>query len=455
MFSKLKGKLIYINFILLILFFIIIGVSNSPKVLALSNAYENLKIFSEVLSLVQKNYVTEVNTEELIQGSIKGMLRELDPHTSYMPKESYKEMQVETEGKFGGLGIEITIKDDILTIVSPIEGTPAFKVGLKAGDKIMKVDGEFTKKMTLIDAVKKLRGEPGTDVTITIVRKKLHAPLDFTITRAIIKLKSIRTKNIDRDISYIRIRSFTKSTDRELDKALEKAEKEHGGIKGLILDLRNNPGGLLNQAVEVTERFLEKGKLVVYTKGRLKEQDMRFITDGTHSHMNFPMVILVNAGSASASEIVAGALQDLKRALVVGIQTFGKGSVQTIIPLSDGSGLRLTTARYYTPSGKIIQENGITPDLIIENEPVLLGKDKKDKKDEKDIPRFNAIREKDLDQHLEGTSDKDNANHSENDKDSKKDELEEIDPRDTQLQRAVGLLKGVALFEKRLSSQSE
>ncbi|MBI5185863.1 MAG: S41 family peptidase [Nitrospinae bacterium] len=446
--SKIKGKLVYINLLILLAASLFLGFSGSSKVMAVGAAYESLKNFSEVLSLVQKNYVTEVNTDTLIQGAINGMLRELDPHTSYMPREAYKEMQVETEGKFGGLGIEISIKDDLLTVVSPIEDTPAYNAGIKAGDKILKVDGQSTKDMSLIEAVKKLRGEPGSNVTITVIREDFQAPKDFTITRAIIQIKSVKTKKIDPDVAYIRIRSFTKTTNSELDEALASAAKQKGGIKGLILDLRNNPGGLLNQAVEVSERFLEKGKLVVYTKGRIKEQDMRFVSEGANARTDFPMVILVNAGSASASEIVAGALQDLQRALVVGTQTFGKGSVQTIIPLSDGAGLRLTTARYYTPSGTIIQEKGITPDIVIENilEPA------KTEKEEKEDTKFKAIREKDLDQHLKGEAAKEKADKTEQEKSVTGESLEAIDSRDVQLQRAVGLLKGVAIFKDKLFS---
>ncbi len=446
MISRLKGKLLYLNLTLLLGLVLVFGLSHSPTVHALTYTYENLKIFSEVLSLVQKNYVTEVDNDKLIEGAIKGMLKELDPHTSYMPRDAYREMQVETEGKFGGLGIEITLKDDILTVVSPIEDTPAFKAGIKAGDKIIKVDGETTKDMNLMEAVKKLRGKPGTKVTITVLRKGLQAPKDFTITRAVIKMQSVKTKRIDPDIGYIRIRSFTKTTDKELDTALEKIEKEMNGIRGLVLDLRYNPGGLLNQAVEVTERFLERGKLVVYTKGRLEDQDMRFVTSGDHSHTDFPMVILVNAGSASASEIVAGALQDLKRAMVIGTQTFGKGSVQTIVPLSDGSGLRLTTARYYTPSGKIIQENGITPDLVVENEPATA----EDKKEENGAAKHSAIREKDLGQHLKGESENGDPVPAKNGN-GKEDEIKPINPLDIQLQRAVGVIKGVVLYEKKMA----
>jgi carboxyl-terminal processing protease len=327
-------------------------------------AYENLKIFTEVLSHVESNYVEEPDPEKLIHGAIRGMLRTLDPHSSFMPPDVYREMQVETEGRFGGLGIEITIRDDILTVVAPIEGTPAFRAGVQAGDQIVKIEGESTKDITLIDAVKKLRGPEGSAVTISLFRKGFAEPKDFTLTRAVIQIKSVRWKKLPDDIGYVRLRSFQKSTTDELEEALHDLEEQN--IRALVLDLRNNPGGLLEQAIAVSDEFLEGGKLIVYTKGRLAGQNMKGYSKNDRAHLDYPMVILVNGGSASASEIVAGALQDLGRATVIGTQSFGKGSVQTIIPLSDGSGLRLTTAKYYTPSGREINGKGIAPDIIIE-----------------------------------------------------------------------------------------
>ena len=329
-----------------------------------NETYENLKVFTEVLSYVEANYVEEVDPNKLVQGAIRGMLRTLDPHSSFMPPEVYREMQIETEGRFGGLGIEITIRDDILTVVSPIEGTPAFRAGIEPGDQIVKVDGESTKDMSLVDAVKKLRGPEGSAVTISILRKDFAEPKDFTLSRAVIQIKSVRWKKLPDDIGYIKLRSFQKTTADELADALQDLEEQH--VRALVLDLRNNPGGLLEQAITVSDEFLEPGKLIVYTKGRLAGQNMKGFSKSERAHITQFMVILINEGSASASEIVAGALQDLGRATVMGTQSFGKGSVQTIIPLSDGSGLRLTTAKYFTPKGREIQGKGITPDVVVE-----------------------------------------------------------------------------------------
>jgi len=326
--------------------------------------YENLKVFTEALSYVESNYVEEVEPDKVIQGAIKGMLKTLDPHSSYMPPDVYREMQVETEGRFGGLGIEITMRDDVLTVVSPIEGTPAFRAGIQPGDQIIKVDGESTKEMSLVDAVKKLRGPEGSAVTISIFRQGFTEPKDFTISRAVIQIKSVRWTKLQDDIGYVKLRSFHKTTEEELEEALQDLGEQH--IKMLILDLRNNPGGLLEQAIAVSNVFLEGGKLIVYTKGRLPNQNMKGFSKSDGFHVSYPMAVIINGGSASASEIVAGSLQDLHRATIVGTQSFGKGSVQTIIPLSDGSGLRLTTAKYYTPGGGEINGKGITPDIVIE-----------------------------------------------------------------------------------------
>jgi len=271
---------------------------------------------------------------------------------------------VETSGSFGGLGIEITLRDDVLTVVAPIEGTPAHRAGLHPGDRIVKIDGLVTKDMQLSDAVKRMRGRPGSKVTISIIREGWTEPKDFEIVREQIRVQSVRTHDLGNGIEYIRLRQFQEQTSHDVDAALEKFAKN--GMKALILDLRNNPGGLLTSAVEVTEKFVDDGKLVVYTEGRVRNQNMRFSAHAKKTYANLPMVVLVNQGSASASEIVAGALQDYGRAVVVGTQSFGKGSVQTIIPLSDGSGLRLTTAKYFTPKGRSIHGKGITPDIVVE-----------------------------------------------------------------------------------------
>jgi len=327
--------------------------------------YENLRLFTEVLSIVQSQYVDEVAPKDIIYNAIKGTLRGLDPHSSFLDPEMYREMQVETSGSFGRLGIEITLRDDVLTVVAPIEGTPAYRAGIQPGDRILKIEGLTTKDMQLSDAVKRMRGKPGTKIVITIVREGLGEPRDVEITREQIRVQSVRTQQFDGGIEYIRLRQFQEQTAQDLEGALEKFAK-NGTVQGLVLDLRNNPGGLLTSAVEVTEKFLEPGRLVVYTEGRVRNQNMRFSAHAKRGYSQMPMVILVNQGSASASEIVAGALQDWGRATIVGTQTFGKGSVQTIIPLSDGSGLRLTTAKYFTPKGRSIHGKGITPDVIVE-----------------------------------------------------------------------------------------
>ncbi len=355
-----------------------------------SDAYENLKIFTEVLSYVEANYVEEVEAEKLVHGAIRGMLRSLDPHSSFMPPELYREMQVETEGRFGGLGIEITIRDDVLTVVSPIEGTPAFRAGILSSDKIVKIEGETTKDMSLIDVVRKLRGPEGTSVTISILRKGFAEPKDFSITRAVIQIKSVRWTTLQGDIGYIKLRSFQKNTSEELSNALQDLEEQN--TRAVVLDLRNNPGGLLEQAITVSDEFLKGGQLIVYTKGRLAGQNMKGFSKDENAHMDFPMVILINGGSASASEIVAGALQDVKRATIIGTQSFGKGSVQTIIPLSDGSGLRLTTAKYFTPKGREIHGKGITPDIIVEDRPPS----KEDAEGQMPMHRRLALPDKDL-----------------------------------------------------------
>src|SRR5262245_16398980 len=333
------------------------------------NAYEPLKLFTEVLSIIQSQYVDEVPPKDLIYSAIKGTLRGLDPHSSFLDPEMYKEMQVETSGSFGGLGIEITLKDDILTVVAPIEGTPAYRAGIHPGDRIIKIEGLTTKDMQLTDAVKRMRGKPGTKITISIVREGWTEPKDFEITREQIRVQSVKTMELEPGIEYIRLRQFQEQTASDLETTLDKYTKEHK-MQGLILDLRNNPGGLLTSSVEVAEKFLDGGRLVVYTEGRVRNQNMRFQANAKKMYSDFPIVVLVNQGSASASEIVAGALQDWGRAVVLGTQTFGKGSVQTIIPLSDGSGLRLTTAKYYTPKGRSIHGKGITPDILVEQPKV-------------------------------------------------------------------------------------
>ena len=362
----------------------------------LQETYKNLEVFSNVLSIVQQNYVDDINTKETLEGAIKGMLISLDPHSSYLKPDDFKELQVETKGSFSGIGIEITIKEDMLTVVSPIEDTPAFKAGIKAGDRIIKIDGESTKDMSIFDAVKKMRGPKNSEVTISIHREDWTDIQEFTIVRDVIPLHSIRAKILETGYGYIRITNFQKNTSRDLKDNIDKLLQE-GLLKGLILDLRNNPGGLLDASVKVVDIFLDEG-IIVSTKGRLKDQNMEFSAHGGGPDYEFPIVILINGGSASASEIVAGALQDHKRALILGTQSFGKGSVQTIIPMADGAGLRLTTARYYTPSGTSIQATGITPDYLVEKDSDL-----KDETTDKNHKTF--LREKDLKHHLENGGD--------------------------------------------------
>ena len=345
--------------------FLISSISLAEKDEGQDDIYKELELFSDTVSIIRSDYVEEPKSKDLIYGALKGMLSALDPYSQFMDPDAYNEMKVETEGEFGGIGIEITIKDDLLTIISPIDGTPAYKVGLKAGDKIVKINGKITRDLTLIESVKILRGKPGTDVEVTVLREKERKLLDFTITRSIIKLESIkRSEIIKDDIGYVRLVEFQEKTKRDLETSLRKLEKQ--GMKGLILDLRNNPGGLLNAAVDVSDKFLEEDKVIVSTKGRVENQNFIFKSKGRKKHLTYPMVILINGGSASASEIVAGAMQDHKRGIIIGTKSFGKGSVQTVMPLSDGSAVRLTTSKYFTPSGQAIREDGITPDIIVE-----------------------------------------------------------------------------------------
>ncbi len=331
------------------------------------DAYDNVELFANVLTMVQKNYVDEVSTKQLIEGAITGMLNALDPHSAYLAPEFYNELQVDTRGSFGGLGIEITLRNGLLTVVAPIEDTPADRAGIKAEDQIIKIEDEFTKDMTLVDAVRKMRGPKGSKVHLTVRREGVSDFLNLTLTREVIKIKSVKSRTLEKGYGYLRITQFQERTATDMQKALEKMERENGGtLSGLVLDLRNNPGGLLTQAIKVSDTFLDSG-LIVYTEGRLENQKQKYFAHKAGSHSDYPMVVLVNSGSASASEIVAGALQDHKRGLVLGTQTFGKGSVQTILPLDDKSAIRLTTARYYTPNGRSIQATGITPDIVMDN----------------------------------------------------------------------------------------
>jgi carboxyl-terminal processing protease len=330
------------------------------------NFYKELDVFAEALAVIEKKYVESKPPHDLIYGALDGLLNSLDSYSEFLDPEEYKELLVDTEGKFGGLGIEITIRDTLLTIVSPIEDTPAWTAGLKSGDIIVKIDGKVTKGITISEAVKKLRGDPGTKVTLTVLKEKDKKLEDVTLVRAIIKIKDIKHAELIEDgIGYLRIAEFRENTARDLDKALTELNKK--GLKAIIIDVRNNPGGLLESAIDVTSRFLETDKTVVSTKSRTEKENVYKSVALREKYSSLPMVVLINKGSASASEILASALRDNKKAVIMGETSFGKGSVQTIIPLSDGSALRLTTSRYYTPSGASIHEKGVTPDIVIAN----------------------------------------------------------------------------------------
>lgn len=400
-----------------------------------SETYEELKVFAEVLTQVKKHYVEETDTKDLVHGAVRGMLATLDPHSSYMTADMYKEMQVETRGEFGGLGIQIGVKNHRITVIAPIEDTPAYAAGIEAGDVITKVDDDPTKDLTLMEAVQKMRGPKGTKVTLTIEREGSKTPLQFTIIRDTIKIKSVRSRLLDDRIGYVRISQFQESTAEDLNEKLKELKEKK--IQGLILDLRNNPGGLLSAAVGVSEQFLESDKLIVSIKGRDGRKDeyrARLQTE----HYEFPMIVLVNQGSASASEIVAAAMQDWGKAVVVGKTTFGKGSVQTILPLSDGSGLRLTTAKYYTPRGESIHNVGVKPDIEVEAKPITLAQDKSGSAGQSGEEAV-AL----------GDGDKPDENGTK--KDAKKDlkELEEeFMKKDVQLQKAIELLKTWKVFKE-------
>jgi carboxyl-terminal processing protease len=417
-----------------------------PNVAAIGRQdYESLEVFSNILSIVKKNYVEDVETKTLVSGAINGMLHSLDPHSAYLTPDLYKDLQSDTQGRFGGLGIEITVKGGILTVVSPIEDTPAAKAGIKPGDQIFKIEDEFTKDMTLVDAVKKMRGLKGTKINLTIRREGANDLLDISMVRDIIRVQSVRSRSLEPGYGYVRLAQFQERSDRDLQRALEKLVAEKGGMKGLVLDLRNNPGGLLTQAVRVTDLFLDSG-LIVYTEGRIEAQKQKYFAQKDGTWGDFPMVVLVNGGSASASEIVAGALQDHKRAVVLGTKTFGKGSVQTILPLDDNSALRLTTARYFTPLGRSIQATGIVPDIMVDSAPVQEGKP-----DERKRP---GVREENLPGHLQNPQQNPSSTQEQLDQEKEKQiprsgpTGDETIDNDQQLKRALDLLKSWDVFKQ-------
>ena len=403
--------------------------------------YDSLETFTNILSIVKKNYVDEAQTKDLINGAINGMLNALDPHSAYLTPDLYKELQMDTQGRFGGLGIEITVKDGTLTVVSPIEDSPAYKAGIKPGDQILKIEDEFTKDLTLMDAVKKMRGPKGSKITISIKREGVSELLDFNLIRDTIRVQSVRSRVLEEGYVYIRLAQFQERSDRDLQRALEKHNSEKGAIRGLVLDLRNNPGGLLTQAVRVSDLFLDSG-MIVYTDGRLEGQKQKYFAHKEGSWTDFPMVVLVNGGSASASGIVAGALQDHRRAVILGTKTFGKGSVQTILPLDDSSALRLTTARYYTPKGRSIQATGIVPDIVMENSPVQEAKPD----DRRQRP---SLREENIPGHLQNQQNQ--KNQEIQPKPSVQPPVQQPSDNvenDAQLKRALDLLKGWDVFKQ-------
>lgn len=356
--------------------------------------YKGLKLFSDVIELVEKNYVDPVDSKELIEEAIQGMVHGLDPHSSLLPPDDFKELQLDTKGEFTGIGVSITMRNSFVTVIAPIEGTPAYKAGIKAGDKIVKVDGKPTKKLR--QAVKMIRGPKGTEVVLTIIRGEVKNPMNIKLIRDVIPVESIRAIVLKPGYGYIWITNFRDNTAEDTVTKLEQFESGEVPLKGLIIDLRDNPGGLLNQAIKVSDIFLEKGK-ILSIKGRLEKNTQIFKAMPNSTKRSYPMIVLINGGSASASEIVAGALQDQKRALILGTTSFGKGSVQTVEPLREGYGLKLTIARYYTPSGRSIQAKGIEPDIIVKKRSV----------NKEDISNVDdgLIKEKDLKNHLQAKPD--------------------------------------------------
>lgn len=398
--------------------------------------YQQLQKFSQVMEMVRRTYVEDVADEKLIDGALSGMLSSLDPHSSYMDKEMYGQMTVDTKGEFGGLGIEISSAEGGIRIVSPIEDTPADRAGVKAGDLIIKIEDELARDMSLAEAVKKMRGKPGTGIMLTIFRKGEDAPLEIKIVRDIIKVKSVKSDLLAPGYAYLRITQFQERTDTLLKKQIKELRKRAGGkLSGVVLDLRNNPGGLLNQAVEVSDLFLESGN-IVSTKSRAGK-NLSFDARSGDILKQLPLIVLINGGSASASEIVAGALQDHHRAVLLGTKSFGKGSVQSVVPLPDGTAIKVTTALYYTPSGRSIQATGIDPDIIVEQ--VLVKKEDDEKKSKEPF-----ISERALKGHLSNGNGKDRKMEKKKVKEEGPSEkMKARLPLDTQLQRALDLLRGL------------
>ena len=396
---------------------------------------DEIRTFTEIFSKIKDDYVEDVDDKKLLENAIRGMLQGLDPHSTYLDEDAYKELQEGTSGEFGGLGIEVGYEDGFVKVISPIDGTPAQRAGIKAGDLIIRLDNKSVKGISLMEAVKMMRGKPGSKITLTIVREGENKPFEISIVRDIITVENIKTETIEPGFTYIRISNFQTHTVDDLKKGLMKLKNENNNnIKGLILDLRNNPGGLLNAAVGVSDLFLNNG-LIVYTEGRIKDSKLKFNAKPSEMLKDTPIIILVNGGSASASEIVAGALQDHKRAVIMGEKTFGKGSVQTILPMNDRTALKLTTARYYTPSGRSIQASGIEPDMIVKNIKFDL---------KKDIQNNGLIKESDLSGHLD--------NKKSNDDEEKEENINNalLIENDYQLYEALNVLKGLSIYLKKV-----
>ena len=396
---------------------------------------EELRTFSDVFGRIKNDYVEDVEDSEMLNNAIRGMLSGLDPHSSYLDRDQFKELQVGTSGEFGGLGIEVGMEDGFVKVIAPIDDTPAQRAGIEAGDLIIRLDDTPVKGLTLNDAVKIMRGKPGTVLRLTVVREGVDQPLKIDIKRDIIKVKSVKSRMLEDGFGYVRISQFQSKTAENMVDAIEELKKEAGGaLKGMVLDLRNNPGGVLNGAVAVSDAFLKKG-LIVYTEGRVSDSKLRFNATPDDILNTAPLVILVNQGSASASEIVSGALQDHHRAIVVGTPTFGKGSVQTILPLSNGTAVKLTTARYYTPSGRSIQAEGIKPDIELDQVRVSV------------LERsIDPIKEADLSRHLSNG----NGEKPKTSQNKEEEEEQSLAEKDYQLYEALNLLKGLAIQREQM-----
>lgn len=398
--------------------------------------FQDLRTFTEVFHKIKTDYVEEVDDKTLLENAIQGMLNGLDPHSSYLTPEVFQELRIGTTGEFGGLGIEVGMENGFIKVIAPIDDTPAQRAGIQAGDLIIRLDDTPVKGMSLTDAVKIMRGKPGKGIKLTIVREHVEKPITIKIIRAIIKVKSVKFRSLEPGYVYIRISQFQTKTSRDLEKAIAKLKKENKGkLKGLVLDLRNNPGGVLNAAVDVSDTFLTRG-LIVYTEGRVDDSSLKFRAHPKDAINGAPIVVLVNGGSASASEIVAGALQDHKRAIIMGSKTFGKGSVQTILPMKNNAALKLTTARYYTPAGRSIQAEGIQPDIV-------LNKIKMSTDENEDL----GLKEADLARHLGNGNGKHSGNKPKA-KDSKKSDTASLIKKDYAVYEALNLLKGLNILEK-------